>query len=236
MNKEEFVKEIFKLCPWISLKTIELFDLYRVFVQLNNAQFNLSRLVSDELIYDQYFLSSIIPFIRLNNLNFHDKLTLLDIGTGSGIPGVVLKIIFPNLQLTLLDANKKKCNFLSQLISKLGLTDVTIVNERCEEYIKNHYEQYDIVTSRAVASLNKILELSAGFAKVGGHIISLKSQNYYSELLESKNTISLLSLKLLVIDEFQLFSHQFVTLDFVKQEKTNRIYPRKWSEIIKKPL
>ena len=53
MNKEEFVKEIFKLCPWISLKTIELFDLYRVFVQLNNAQFNLSRLVSDELIYDQ---------------------------------------------------------------------------------------------------------------------------------------------------------------------------------------
>lgn len=236
MNRQEFITEIFNLCPWISDKTIGLFDIYKDFVQQNNAKFNLSRLVSDELIYEQYFLSSLVPFVRLKNLNFNNDLTLLDIGTGSGIPGVVLKIIFPHLKLTLLEANKKKCVFLEALVAKLNFHDVKVINDRCENYIHGHYEEYDIVTSRAVASLNKILELSVGFVKVNGHIIALKSQQYEAELLQSQGAINLLSVKLLFIDDFQFFSHNLVTLDFVKQAKTNQIYPRKWTEIIKKPL
>lgn len=187
---------------------------------------NLSRICDDEQIYDQYFLASLIPFTKLDYFNENIDLKILDIGTGSGIPGVVLKIIYPHIKLTLMEASTKKCVFLNKLTKQLNFTDVEIVNSRCEDCVDKYRESFDIVTSRAVASLNKILELSTAFAKVCGSVIALKSQNYLIELAEAKNAIDILHLSLITKLETNFADHLYVTLDFKKLSITDKKYPR----------
>lgn len=236
MDRQEFVSYLKKICPWVNEHTFALFDTYKNTLQLSNKQMNLSRICSDELIYDNYFLASLLPFINLSYFYEATNISVLDIGTGSGIPGIVLKIIYPNIKLTLLEANTKKCNFLNKLVKDLKFSDVTIINNRCEECAQEFKERYDIVTSRAVASLNKILELSAIFAKVKGSIIALKSQNYLSELEDAKNAIAILNLELVNTIETNFIDHFYVTLDFKKINSTDKKYPRSWQKIVSKPL
>ncbi len=236
MDQKEFEQYLLNICPWVSQDTFDKFTTYKQTLQHYNQQMNLSRLVSDDKIYDQYFLASLLPFTKLDYFSSDINLSLLDIGTGSGIPGIVLKIIYPHLNVTLVEASAKKCKFLKIILDLLHLDDVTLVNQRCEEYIKNHRESFDLVTSRAVSSLNKILELSAPFAKVDGHIIALKSQNYLMELSESQNAIQILDLSLSTTINYNFANHTHVVLDFQKKQITNKIYPRNWQKIVSKPL
>ena len=122
MNKEEFINYL-KSNLMISDKKINLIFKYKDFLQQENKVSNLTRLDSEELVYSSYFLESLMPFIKIN---FNPKLneSLLDIGTGSGIPGVLLKIIYPNLNVTLIESNSKKVNFLTKLIKLLELKNI----------------------------------------------------------------------------------------------------------------
>lgn len=236
MNKIEFTKYLKEICPWVNEHTFMMFEIYKTTLQDYNKKINLSRICGDDQIYDQYFLASLIPFVKLDYFHENVDFKILDIGTGSGIPGIILKIIYPHIKLTLIEANTKKCLFLKELINKLSFNDVEIVNSRCEDCVDNYRENFDIVTSRAVASLNKILELSVAFAKVCGSVIALKSQNYLLELEEANNAIDVLHLALINKLETNFIDHLYVTLDFKKLSSTDTKYPRSWQKIISKPL
>lgn len=237
MQKKEFETYLKNECPWIDQNTFDQFEIYKQTLQYHNKLTNLTRLADDELIYDQYFLSSLLPFAKLNYFHsFENSLKVLDIGTGSGIPGIVLKLIYPNIKLTLIEANGKKCNFLKLLLEKLNLVDVVLINDRCENCSQQYCEQFDVVTSRAVSSLNKILELSAQFTKINGNIIALKSNNYLNEVNEAKNAIEILNLALQDEIQYQFGGHNYVVLDYKKNKSTDKKYPRSWNKIVNNPL
>ena len=236
MNKIEFETYLKKILPFVDSTTFELIEKYKKILQEKNKKFNLTRLDKEDIIYDSYFLESILPFINLGYNSENISLSILDIGSGSGIPGVMLKIIFPNTKVTLLDSNSKKTQFLSDLIVSLGLSNIEVINARAEEYINGNREKFDIVTSRAVSSLNKILEISVPFAKVNGVIIEPKSLNAKNELFESKQAIELLDIKLEKTVDFIFNSHHHFVFLFRKIKETSNKFPRLWSQILKKPL
>ena len=236
MNKNELQTFLNKKYPWLTDNQFILIEKYKQFLQQKNKIMNLTRLDSDDKFYSKYILESLLPFINLNFIDKDWSIDILDIGSGSGIPGVVLKIIYPNLKITLLDSNSKKTTFLKELINHLGLTNIFVVNKRAEEYIKDNYEKYDLVTSRAVANLSRILELSAGFVKLNGLIIEPKSINADVEYNDALVAIKVLGLKLKSKINYILEQNTHTIFMFEKIVHTNKKYPRCWSQIIKNPL
>ncbi|GAA5414972.1 16S rRNA (guanine(527)-N(7))-methyltransferase RsmG [Ureaplasma ceti] len=236
MNKSEFEKFLKELCPWVTQQTFELLEKYKSVLQRENQKYNLTRLDSEDLVYGNYFLESLIPYIKTGLLDENDTKSLLDIGSGSGIPGIVLKILFPKLKVTVLDSNNKKTEFLNLLVEELQLTDVTVVYDRAENWAKNHHEEFDIVTSRAVSGLYKILELSSAFCKINGLIIQPKSLKAEEEFKEAQGTIKTLHLSLEDKVTFNFLEHKHHVFVFIKNKATPKQYPRSWQQIMKKPL
>lgn len=229
MNKTEFkqlIKKHFKNIPNDFFDQIEL---YKDFVQSQNKLFNLTNLADEEVIYEKYFFDSIIDY---KEIDFKQINNLLDIGSGSGIPGIIIKLLFKHVHLTIIEVTGKKVKFLNELVDKLHLDDVTIINKRAEDINNHEYESFDLVTSRAVAELKILLEISAPYAKVNGLIIEPKSKKYAQELTVAKTMIKNLDLSLINEYNFNVYDvlhHVFV---FKKQKKTNHKYPRSWKQII----
>ena len=171
MNKEEFINEVSNIGIDLTDKQLEQLEKYYQQLIVENKKYNLTSIIEKEDVYLKHFYDSltITKIIKLNNQS------LCDIGTGAGFPGLVLKIIYPNLKVTLLDATEKKCNFLKLVIKELNLKDIEVINERAEIYSKKIREKYDIVTSRAVAPLKHLLEYSIPLVKVNGYYIAMKS-------------------------------------------------------------
>ena len=150
---------------------------------------------------------------------------------------MVLKIIYPNLKVTLLDSNNKKTKFLQELTNYLGLENVEVVNDRAENFVKNNRHKFDVSVARAVSELRIICELCLPLTKVGGHFIALKS-HYEEELNKAQETIKLLNSSVIEIKKF--------VLPFEKSARTNIIikvideislkYPRAYDQILKKAL
>lgn len=162
---------------------------------------------------------------------------MLDIGCGAGFPGLVIKIVFPNVKLTLLDSNNKKTTFCKNLVDKLNLKNVEIINERAEIYIKDKREYYDLVTARAVKNLPVLNELAIPYVKTNGLFIAMKS-NIDNELSESLKGIKILGGTYLETKELVL-PHNSGIRNFIiikKITETNKKYPRQYNQIIKKPL
>ncbi|AJQ45305.1 16S rRNA methyltransferase [Ureaplasma diversum] len=234
MNKTNFVIELKKHFSFVDENMINLIEQYKNLVQEYNQQFNLTRLDDDSLIYEQFILDSLIPYKDLNWKN--QQLSLIDIGTGSGIPGILLKIVFPSLKVVLLEANSKKCSFLNIVINALNLSDIEVWNMRAEELSSKMRESFDIATSRAVASLYKILEISSPFVKVGGYLVQPKGLNLESEQQIATNTINILGLEQVNLLEYKVTNHTHKVVIYQKQKVTDLAYPRSWSLISKKPL
>ena len=171
MNKELFIKEVFKLNITLTDIMLDQLDKYYQILVEENEKYNLTAITDKESVYLKHFYDS-LTLSKIINL---DNQSLCDIGTGAGFPGMVLKIVFPNLKVTLVDATLKRCNFLKMVINELNLKDVEVINARAEEYSKTNREKYDIVTSRAVAPLKHLLEYSIPLVKVGGTYIAMKS-------------------------------------------------------------
>ena len=180
----------------------------------------------------------ILELSKLNiNINSLTNQYILDIGSGAGFPGLVLKIVFPNIKIDLLDSTNKKCLFLQKVIDTLELKDINVINDRAEEYAKDHREQYDIITSRAVAPLKHLLEYSIPMLKVNGSFISLKGDikeelkginTYYQKLFLTNEAIITFNLP---------HDKGFRTIyKITKTKKTPTIYPRTYAQIKKKEL
>ena len=233
MNKEEFIKELNKLNIPIDDNKINMLEKYCTLLIEENKKYNLTSITNIEDIYLKHFYDSltISKIIKLNNES------LLDIGTGAGFPGIVLKIIYPNLKVTLLDSTLKKCNFLNLIISKLDLKNIKVVNERAEIYSKNIREKYDIVTSRAVAPLKHLLEYSIPTLKVNGYYIAMKS-DVTKELIGIDKYEDKLKIKEIDRISFNLPKENSLRtlIKYQKLNVTNLIYPRKYNEIKKKNL
>ena len=233
MNKELFIKELNKLNIEISDIQLEQLEIYYNLLIEENKKYNLTAITNKEDVYLKHFYDS-ITITKIINLN---NQSLCDIGTGAGFPGIVLKIIFPNLKVTLLDSTQKKCNFLKLAIDKLNLKDIEVVNDRAEIYSKNVREKYDIVTSRAVAPLKHLLEYSIPLVKVYGYYIAMKS-DIKEELIDIERYYKLLNIKEIDRISFNLpIENSLRTLlKYQKNNITDLKYPRKYNEIKKKNL
>ena len=150
---------------------------------------------------------------------------------------MVLKIVFPHLKVTLVDATEKKCKFLKLVIEKLNLINIEVINARAEEYSKTTREKYDIVTSRAVAPLKHLLEYSIPLVKVNGNYIAMKSDltKELEGISNYENKLSISEQKILTFT-LPIEESTRTLIKYTKKEKTNPIYPRKYNEIKKKEI
>jgi len=196
-----------------------------------NEKFNLTAITEKEEIYVKHFLDCLI----LTNYQLSGKLA--DVGTGAGFPAIVLKIACPQLSITMLEPNNKKISFLNEVIRQLDLKDIVAVNQRAEDFAREHYEEFDFVTSRAVASLNILSELCLPLLKIHGHFLAMKGPRGQEELQQAAKGIARLSGVVLNVDSYQLADQQQrLVIDLTKDQPTNRKYPRNYSQIKKKPL
>ena len=162
---------------------------------------------------------------------------MCDVGSGAGFPGVVLKICFPNLKITLVDSLQKRVNYLNEIIKELNLKNIIAIHSRMEEYSKTHEEEFDIITARAVANLNVLLEISMKALKINGHLVLMKA-NCEEEITNSKKALQTLNGELYNINKFSLPKENSnrTIINIVKSGKTNSKYPRNIDKIKKSPL
>ena len=231
MNIEEFIKACNELNISLDDKTLSNLNIYKEYLQEYNAHTNLTTITEDEDIYLKHFYDSltIVKAIDLNTVS-----SLIDVGTGAGFPGMVLKIVFPHLNVTLIDSNNKKTTFLSNLKDRLKLDNLNIINERSEDYAHKHIDEYDVVTSRAVANLRVLTELCLPMVKVGGKFIPLKA-TVEEEIKEANNIINTLNGKLSNTITFNLPKEESLRNILVidKLDKNPQGYPRNYGKIKK---
>lgn len=233
MNKEEFISALKDLNINLTKEQLNNLDTYYKMLIDYNSHTNLTRITEEKEVYLKHFYDS-LTLVKIVNL---DNQTLLDVGTGAGFPGLVLKIVFPNLKVTLVDSLNKRITFLNSVIEKLGLTNIEAIHERAEEYVLNNREKFDIVTSRAVANLSMLSELCIPAVKLSGCFIPMKA-DAKEELINAKKAIETLGgvIKDTIIFELPFESGTRTLIKIEKNAKTNVKYPRKFSEIKKKPL
>ncbi len=164
-------------------------------------------------------------------VDFNTVKTVLDVGSGSGIPGFIIKLFNPNIKLTIVESSHKKCEFMQQLADKLHLNNVEIICQRIEQ--TSTKRQFDLVTAKAVAPLEIILELLAPYAKSDGLIVVPKGTNYLKEVKDLNQELKQLSAKLLTVDHLEDDGVDFYTIVAKKTGKTNPKYPRDYKKIIK---
>lgn len=231
MNKQEFFEELEKL--GINLTNDQIDKLARFYQLLVtwNEKINLTTIIKEEEVYLKHFYDS-LTLIKVVDLR--QPLTILDVGTGAGFPGIVLKIVFPNLKITLLDSLTKRINYLNEIIKELNLHDIETVCSRCEEYTKINREKYDLVVARAVSHLKILSEMIIPTVKVNGYFIAMKA-NLNDELEKTIPMLKKLNSELKEIKEFSLpIENSKRTLVVMKKNaKTALLYPRKYSEIKK---
>ena len=231
MIKQEFLEELKKL--GINLTNDQIDKLARFYQLLVtwNEKINLTTIIKEEEVYLKHFYDS-LTLIKVVDLR--QPLTILDVGTGAGFPGIVLKIVFPNLKITLLDSLTKRINYLNEIIKELDLHDIETVCSRCEEYTKINREKYDLVVARAVSHLKILSEMIIPTVKVNGYFIAMKA-NLNDELEKTIPMLKKLNSELKEIKEFSLpIENSKRTLVVIKKNaKTALLYPRKYSEIKK---
>ena len=232
MNIDEFKLEVSKL--GINVTSLELDKLekyYNLLIEWNE-KINLTAITDIKDVYLKHFYDSLtlVKVIDLENVS-----SLCDLGTGAGFPGIILKIFFPNLKLTLVDSLNKRIKFLEVLVNELSLENVILIHGRAEEYGKKNRECFDVVTARALSSFPILLEYSASLLKKGGHLIAMRGLN---DSKDGKNAMKILNLKINNVIEFELpiEKSKRTLIDVVKLDKTSLKYPRRYAEIKKKSL
>ena len=234
MNISEFIKELKILGIDVTKEQLEKLDIYCDFLLEYNTHTNLTAIKNREEVYLKHFYDS-LTLTKIINLN--EYTTLLDIGTGAGFPGMVLKIFFPHLQVYLVDSNNKKTKFLNELKEKLNVDNLEVINNRIENITKYYINKIDIVTARAVTNLPVLLELALPLVKPTKYFIAMKG-NASEELENSKYAINYLESKLDKVIDFKLPNNAGNrTLISVKKEKSSELNKlRLYEKIIKKPL
>lgn len=231
MNKNTFQEQLTKDGLHPDEKQIHQFEQYFALLEEWNQKMNLTAITKEEEVWEKHFYDSIVPFL---DTKFQ---TLADVGSGAGFPGIPLAIMYPDRQFTLIEPLKKRCRFLEEVKSQLGLSNVTIVNERAEDFAKAHRNSFDVVSARAVARLSILLELCIPLLKDDGTFIALKGAAGLKELDQAAPALKALHVQLESIKQFELGKEgERTVLFFVKRGPTPSKYPRKYGLIKKSPL
>jgi 16S rRNA (guanine527-N7)-methyltransferase len=234
MNEKQFIIEVNKIGIDIDRKKLDLLEKYYNMLFEKNKVMDLTNIIEKESVYLKHFYDSLTLFkmINLNEVN-----NLCDIGSGAGFPGLVIKIIFPNIKIVLIDSLEKRIKFLNEVIEELDLKNIEAIHVRAEDYARKNREVFDIVTSRAVAKLPILTELAIPMIKINGFFIAMKA-NAEEELEVISHNLELLNSVLYDTKSFYLpFEESRRMLIRIKKiEKTNLKYPRDFKEIKKKPL
>ena len=234
MNLNNFIKEVEKLNIHLSEKQLEqLEEFYNLLIDYNE-KVNLTRITEKEDVYLKHFYDSLT---LIKAIDLTQGLTLCDVGTGAGFPGIVLKICFPQLKITLVETLQKRVRFLYLVKEKLNLKDLFICKERAEIFARNNRNKYDLVTSRAMARLNILNEMCIPLVKVNGYFIPMKG-SIEGELEEASNSIKELNSELENVVSFTLpIENSIRNLVIIKKIGDNKSkYPRSFNEIKNRPL
>lgn len=233
MPINDFIEELKKIGIILNDNQLNQLERYYELLVEKNKVMNLTGIVEKEEVYLKHFYDSltIVKSIDLNKIS-----NLCDIGTGAGFPGLVLKIVFPQLKVVLLDSLNKRVDFLNNVINTLNLKNIEVIHTRAEEYALSHRNSFDVTTARAVANLNILLEYAIPMTKVGGYFIALKG-NVREELEDSKNALKELNTTFINLCEFSLPVENSIR-SICKFQKNGDVkkYPRKYSEIKKRKL
>ena len=233
MNDKEFKEELSKLgIVLTSTQENQLEMYYNLLIEWNNKM-NLTGITERNSVYLKHFYDCIT---LIKAIDLTKNLKIVDVGTGAGFPGLVLKIVFPNLDVVLVDALNKRINFLNHVIESLKLENIEAIHDRIENYAKNNLEVFDLVTCRAVAKLNIISELCLTLAKINGYFIPMKatiedeiSDTKYLEVLKSK-VESVITFNLPIENSVRNL------IVIKKYGSIDKKYPRQYDKIIKNPL
>lgn len=236
-NTDKFIRDL-KFFG-ITLNDIQIdrfIKYYELLIEWNEVM-NLTAITEYDEVMKKHFVDS-LSLIKAFDVT--KEVSVIDVGTGAGFPGLALKIAYPNLKVTLLDSLNKRIKFLDEVILQLGLDNIKTVHGRAEDFAKHGLlrEEFDLCVSRAVANLSTLSEYCLPYVKVGGKFISYKSEKMEEELMKAKNAIPLLGGKLANCVEFQLpdsdIYRNLVVIEKVKQ--TSKKYPRKAGLPSKEPL
>ena len=239
MNIEEFEELMKKYGKKIEIEFTDeqlkkFYDYMNLLIEWNQ-KINLTAITEPKEIILKHFIDSLTI-----NKYIQQKSTLADVGTGAGFPGIPLKILRPDIKVTLVDSLNKRINFLNEVIEKLNLEDIVTVHSRIEDFGKNkeYREKFDYTTARAVANLSVLSEYLIPIAKVDGQCICMKGSNVKEEVDTSKNAIKILGGKIKKIEEFNL-PKSGITRNVIiikKFKNTPDKYPRKAGIPAKEPL
>lgn len=193
MNPEIFAEELANYGFKLSSKQKEQFATYYNKLIEFNKKVNLTRITDKNEVYLKHFFDSITPLLEFSDL-FKGEKSLCDVGAGAGFPSLPIKILCPDLSITIVDSLGKRLKFLDELVSDLSLDKVTLVHSRAEDagQNKNLREKFDLVTGRAVARMSVLSEYCLPLAKVDGYLVALKGPKAQDELAEAKNAIEVL--------------------------------------------
>lgn len=231
MNREEFITAVKELGISITDKQLEQLNKYYKALVEWNKRINLTSITEENDVYLKHFYDSLTLF---KEYDLTKDISLCDVGTGAGFPGIVLKIVFPNLKITLVDSLQKRLKFLDYVIKLLNLKDVELVHERMEDYSKQNEEKFDIITSRAVAKTKILVEISFKALKISGHLILMKS-SFEEELSNAEKIIKDIGGEVIDVNTFKLpfENSQRALISIKKVRKTEAKYPRSIDKIKK---
>ncbi|WP_270279894.1 16S rRNA (guanine(527)-N(7))-methyltransferase RsmG [Vagococcus bubulae] len=238
MTPEEFKKSLEKQGIVLSDKQMNQFELYFKRLVEWNEKINLTAIVDKKEVYLKHFYDSLTLAFERDMTK--EGLTLCDVGSGAGFPSIPLKIVFPNMTISIVDSLNKRIKFLTELTIELGLDKVNLYHSRAEDFGQNklYRESFDVVTARAVARLNVLAELCLPLVKQGGQFLAMKAAKSEEELLEAKKAIALLGGKVVAEREVSLpitYDERFI-IEIDKKKQTPNKYPRKAGLPNKKPL
>ena len=226
------------------LQVNQLYKFYEMLIEKNKVM-NLTAITEEHDVVVKHFIDSMSIYnLKIDGKTidnrFFDNKSMIDVGTGAGFPGLVLKIVFPNLNIVLSDSLNKRLKFLDEVITELDLKNISLVHSRAEDLAHNvkYREQFDYSTSRAVANLSTLTEYDLPFAKKNGYFISYKSGKIEEEIKSASKAIKILGGELSLIKNFKLtddVTERSIIL-IKKISKTPMNYPRKAGVPSKEPL
>lgn len=231
-HKDDFFHVMQEQGITLSAWQIEQFSIYKEMLVEWNQKMNLTAIVDEDEIYEKHFLDSILPSFDINI-----KGTFCDVGAGAGFPSIPLKIVYPDLKVTIVETLGKRITFLKALCEALKLDDVACVHARAEDYAKQHRESFDFVSARAVANLPMLSELCIPLVKMNGYFIAMKGANGEEEASLAQKAITTLGCKE-VQRNFKELRDGSKRVNFVYQKvkPTPNKYPRAFAKIKKNPL
>ena len=235
MNKEQFVSCCRDIGVEIDDDKLSMLDKFYNLLISWNEKINLTTIVEEKDVYLKHFYDSLTLYNvkKLDSYNYK----LCDVGSGAGFPGIVLKIVFPNLDIVLVDSLMKRVNYLNDVIKELNLYNIVAVHSRMEDFSKVHEEEFDIITARAVGSVSYLSEMSSRALKVGGEIILMRGE-VKKEEYNLDNMMKCLSLNLSCVKSFNLpfENSKRALVVFKKNSSTQSKYPRDNAKMKKNPL